>query len=108
MRRLRPSRNASCGPSAPGIQSSGIAARPLRLEELLLRGRARADVRPAELGQDAAARRPLEKAQLEQIGLADVFDRVRLLAQGHGESAQPDWASAELEGDRLQQLPVDP
>ena len=43
----------------------------------------------------AAARRALEEAALEQVGLVDVLDRVRLLADGDGERRETDRAAAE-------------
>src|SRR5262249_11910594 len=45
----------------------------------------RGDVREAEVGDDAATRRPLDEAELEQVRLVDVLDRVRLLAERDGE-----------------------
>ena len=47
-----------------------------RLEERCVRRR-RTEVRAAELGDDAAARRALDEAELEQVRLVDVLDRVR-------------------------------
>ena len=69
------STNASCGPSGTGVQSSGTrrASAPRR--------RRRADVGAAELRDRAAARRALDEAELEQVRLVDVLDRVRLLAE---------------------------
>ena len=63
---------------------------------------------PPEVGDHAAARRALEEAELEQVRLVDVLDRVRLLAERDGERRQADRAAAELQGDRLEQLAVDP
>src|SRR5688572_37109 len=54
-----------------------------------------ADMLAAELGDDASARRALEEAELEQVRLVDVLDRVRLLAERHGERGQPDGPAAE-------------
>ena len=61
-----------------------------------------------ELGDDAPARRPLQEAELEQVRLVDVLDRVRLLAERHRERREPDRAAAELLDDRAQQLAVEP
>ena len=61
----------------------------------------------AELGDDPPARRALEEAELEQVRLVDVLDRVGLLAERDGERREADRAAAELLGDRRQQLAVD-
>ena len=65
-----------------------------------------ADVRAAELRDHAAARRALEEAELEQVRLVDVLDRVGLLAERDGERRQADRAALELERDRAQELAV--
>ena len=51
--------------------------------------------------------RALDEAELQQVGLIDVLDRVLLLSEGDGKSRQPDRAAAELVRDRLEQLTVD-
>ena len=60
----------------------------------------------AALGQDPAARGPLDQALLEQVGLEDVLDRVGLLADGDREGREPDRPAGELLGDRREQLAV--
>jgi hypothetical protein len=61
----------------------------------------------AECSDDAASRRPLEEAELEEIGLVDVPDRVRLLTERYRECREPDGPAAELVRDCLEQLTVD-
>ncbi len=58
-------------------------------------------------GGHAAARRPVEKADLNQEGFVDLFDRVFLFAHRGGERADADRAAAELVDDGAQQPPVD-
>ena len=78
-----------------------------RLEERFsARPRGCAEVRAAQLRHDPAARGALEEAQLEQVGLVDVLDRVSLLAERDGERRQPDRAAVEPLHDRPQQLAV--
>ena len=64
----------------------------------------RADVRAAELRDRAAARRALDEAELQQVRLVDVLDRVLLLAERRRERRQADRAAVELARDRAQQL----
>ena len=90
------STNASCGPSATGVQIPLRRASPRR--------RRRADVRAAELRDRAPARRALDEAELQQVRLVDVLDRVRLLAERRGERREADRPAVELVGDRAQQL----
>ena len=59
-----------------------------------------------ELGHHAAARRALQKSELEEVRLVDVLDRVGLLTQRHSERRQADRAAAELVDNRVQQLTV--
>src|SRR5439155_383470 len=56
---------------------------------------------------DAAARGALEHAELEQVGLVDVLDGLRLLTDGDGQGGQPDGATVEPLADRRQDGPVD-
>src|SRR2546430_16882692 len=65
-----------------------------------------ADMSAAEVGDDAAPRRALDEAELEEVGLVDVLDRLLLLAEGDRERGEPDRPAAELDRDRLQQLAV--
>ena len=84
---------------AGGARASRYAGRscPESLEEPARRRlRHRADVRAPELGDHAAARRALEEAELEEVRLVDVLDRVRLLAERDGERRQADRPAAEL------------
>src|SRR5207248_2225037 len=76
-----------------------------RSEELRLAGRRGADVRSAELRDRAAARRALDEAELQQVRLVDVLDRLLLLAERGGQRRQPDGPAVELARDRLQELP---
>ena len=62
----------------------------------------------AEIGDHAAARCALEEAELEQVGLVDVLDRLRLLAERDGERREPDRSAAELDRDRAEELAVGP
>src|SRR5438132_4389371 len=66
------------------------------------------DVGAAEVGDDAAARRALDEAELEEIRLVDVLDRLLLLAEGDGERGETDGPAAELDRDRLEQLAIGP
>src|SRR3989441_2098810 len=81
--------------------------RPRALEERLLVGRG-ADVRAAEPRHHAPPRGALDEPELEQVGLVDVLDRVRLLTERDGERREPDRPSLELVHDRGEQLAVDP
>src|SRR6266571_5577434 len=76
-------------------------------KELRVCGYRRADVLAAELGHNASARCALQEAELQEVRLVDVLDRVLLLAEGDRERRQADRAAAELVQDRAQQLPVD-
>ena len=84
----------------------GCAARPGRLSDGCRS--AAPDVRAAELRDHAAARGALDEAELEQVRLVDVLDRVRLLAERDGERREPDRAAVELLDDRAQEVAVDP
>src|SRR4051794_40986287 len=66
-----------------------------------------AEVRAAVLRDDAAARRALDEAELEQVRLVDILDRVGLLTERNGERREADRAAAEALDDRAQQLAVD-
>ena len=50
-------------------------------------GQGPAEVLVGAAGGDAAARRAVEEADLQQVGLVDVLDGVRLLADGRGQRA---------------------
>src|ERR671935_1525661 len=67
-----------------------------------------ADVRAAGVGDHAAARGALDEAELEEVRLVDVLDRLLLLAEGDGERREADRPAAELDRDRLQQVAVGP
>ena len=56
--------------------------------------------------RDPAARGPLEEADLQQVRLRDVLDRVRLLAESGGQARDPDRSPAELLDQRAQDLRV--
>ena len=69
----------------------------------------RPEVRAPELGDDPPARRALEEAELEQVRLVDVLDRVGLLAERDRERREADRARRRsLLDDRAQQLAVGP
>ena len=53
------------------------------------------------LGEDAAARSPLQQALLEQVGLQHVLDRVLLLADRHRQRREADRPAGELGRDRV-------
>src|SRR5215467_337679 len=61
-----------------------------------------------ERGDRAPARRALQEAELQEVRLVDVLDRVRLLAEGRGKGVEPDRAAAVLLRDRPQELAVQP
>ena len=65
-------------------------------------------MRPRAPRRGATARRALEEAALEQVGLVDVLDGVLLLADGDGERREADGPAAEQLADRAQQLAVEP
>ena len=46
------------------------------------------------------------KPELQQERLVDVLDRVRLLAEGHGQRREPDRPTSELVSDRRQELAI--
>ena len=89
----------------PRARAARPPARRSRLEErfCLLRS---ADVLAAELRHDPAARRALDEPELEEVRLVDVLDRVRLLAEGHGQRGQADRAAVEAVDDRVQERAV--
>ena len=62
----------------------------------------------AELRDRAAARRALDEAELQEVRLVHVLDRVGLLAERRGERRQADGAAVELLPDRAQELTVGP
>ena len=68
----------------------------------------RPEVRSPQVGDHTTAWGSLQEAELEQVRLVDVLDRVGLLAERDGDRGEADRASAELEGDRLEELAVDP
>ena len=91
-------------PSSPASPTARTASS--RSEERVGVGSG-ADVLAPELRHDAAARRALQEAELEQVRLVDVLDRVRLLADRGGERREADRAAVELLDDRPQQRAVD-
>ena len=74
-------------PSRFGAQESQVAVR---------RGRG-----------DAAARRALEEAGLEEVGLVEVLERAAVLAERGGDRADADGTAAELLDDRREDPPVE-
>ena len=65
-------------------------------------------MRTAKIGDRPAARCPLDEAELEQIRLVDVLDRLLLLAERHRQRREADRAAPELDRDRLEQVTVGP
>ena len=61
-----------------------------------------------ELRHDAAARGSLDQAELEEVRLVDVLDRVLLLPERHRQGREPDRPAVELVHDRAEEIPVDP
>src|SRR5579872_5884146 len=59
-----------------------------------------------ELGGHPAARRPREKADLDQVRLMDVFHGFRLLGDRGRDRVKADGTALELDDHRFQQLPV--
>ena len=56
--------------------------------------------------QDSSARRPLHKAELDEIGLDDVLDRVARLRERGGDGLNPNRPAAELDRDDIEISPV--
>src|SRR3954453_19701747 len=81
--------------------------RPLEQPGLAAGGRLEAQVGEGPRGRDAAARRALEEAALQQVGLVDVLDRVLLLADSDGQRRETDRAALELQADRVEDLAVE-
>src|SRR5690348_11015949 len=73
-------------------------------EELRVVGSRDADVRAAERRDRAAARRALDEAELQEVRLVDVLDRLLLLTERRGERAEADRPAVELHGDRVQEV----
>ncbi len=72
---------------------------------MLARG-CHAQVPERRQGGDAAARRALQVALLDEVGLDDVLDGAGLLADAGGDVVQPHRAAVEAVDDSLQQLSV--
>jgi len=64
-------------------------------------------VLPPKVGDDPSSRRALQEAELEQVRLVDVLDRLGLLAERDGERRQPDRAAAEALDHAAQELTVE-
>ena len=86
----------------------GLHHRPAQNRRGSRAGARQPQVRVAGRRDDAAARRALEQAQLEQERLVDVLDRVGLLADRHGQRREADRPAREPPGDRLRIAAVDP
>src|SRR5258708_170115 len=65
-----------------------------------------AQVPVGKLRRHATARRPGEKPDLDEVGLVDVLDSLRLLGQRGGDRVQSDRAALELQDQGLQQLAI--
>ena len=66
-----------------------------------------AEVFVREPGRYAAARRALQKADLQQIRFVDIFDRIDLFTKHGGNGIDADRTSVESLDDGAQQFPVD-
>ena len=82
--------------SIRGITSAGRRSEEARVA----RRRGQPQVGVPGRRDDPAARRPLEQAQLEQVRLVDVLERVGLLADRDGQRREADRAAREPLGDR--------
>src|SRR6266498_2297550 len=88
-------------------------ARPCaaRLQEGLLdrawRGWLDPEVAVGQLRHHAAPWRAGQQARLDQEGLVDVLDRLRLLGNGRGDGVQADGPASELVDHRLQDPAVE-
>ena len=52
---------------------------------------------------------PLQEAELQEVGLVDVLDRLRLLTEGDRKRRQPDRPAAELvDHDGREQVSIEP
>src|SRR5438046_2116826 len=122
-RAVRPEAASSVGPIAihywaslrPCLGTAIAPRRRARFRQTLLKEAVGAvvrgggpDVLAAELRHDPAARRPLQEAELEQIRLVDVLDRVGLLAERDRKGGEPDRAAVESLHHRAQESAVDP
>lgn len=63
---------------------------------------------PRVLGGNAAARSTIQKADLDQVGLGDLLERVRFLAQRRCDGVQPDGPAAVVLEDDPNQPAVQP
>src|SRR5688572_15754357 len=61
---------------------------------------------PTQRRDHPTTRRPLEEAELEEVRLVHVLDRVGLLPERHGERGQPNRTAAELPENRVQQIAI--
>src|SRR4051812_5790912 len=96
-----------CAISAGKSRTATLTSRFNSEEAGRLRGRLEPEVAVGPFGRAAAPGRPLEQATLEQVGLVDVLDRVRLLGDGDGERGEADRAAAEVGADRGEDLTVE-
>ena len=85
------------GPAPVGLQNNS----PSR------RGGDDAQVPVGRGRRDAAARRALQEAGLQQVGLVEVLERAAVLAERRGDRADADGAAAELLDDRREDPPVE-
>src|ERR1051326_8513853 len=60
----------------------------------------------SERRRETAARRPIEKSDLDQVRLDDLFDRILLLVNRSRDRAEPNRAAVELLDDRQQQFSI--
>ena len=91
---------------ALGRRAEGPAARQSKSVPALRR-RLDAAVAIAGLGDRAAARRALQEAAHDEVGLVDVHDRVGFLAERHGQRVEPHRPAVELVADGEQDVAVE-
>src|SRR4029079_5983752 len=91
--------NSSSGPAAPGVHTWA----DMELEKPVS-CTLRADMGASELGDHTTSRRALQKTKLQQIGLVDVLDRVRLLTERDRERREAHRPPTELVRDGREQV----
>ena len=86
---------------------SGIVLKEPDLQRREVLRRIHAEMRPCVGRQQPAARRALDEALLDQIGLDDVLDGVARFGKRRGDRLDPDRPAAEVAGDHRQVAPVE-
>src|SRR5580704_19045109 len=80
------------------LEQSGLCSLAPRLGE--------AEMAEGVRRQEPPARRALHKAELDEIGLDDVLDRIAGLGERCSNGLDSDRTTAELEGDRVEITPI--